>query len=63
MRLSGPAAEQSLRDDESPAAVREKWAGQGAEPQFQLRLRASGIVRVQHRLSGDQEVIAPSDKC
>ena len=49
-------AEQSLRDSELPAAVKEKWVGQGAEPQFQLRLRASGIIRVQHRLDGDQEV-------
>ena len=48
--------EQSLRDSELPAAVKEKWVGQGAEPQFQLRLRASGIIRVQHRLDGDQEV-------
>lgn len=48
--------EQSLRDDESPAVVKEKWAEQGVEPQFQLRLRASGIIRVQHRLAGDQEV-------
>lgn len=49
-------AEQSLRDDELPATVKEKWVELGVEPQFQLRLRASGIIRVQHRLDGDQEV-------
>ena len=48
--------EQSLRDDDLPAKVKEQWVGQGVEPQFQLRLRASGIIRVQHRLTGDQEV-------
>ena len=48
--------EQSLRDGDLPAVVKEEWAGQGAEPQFHLRLRASGIIRVQHRLTGDQEV-------
>ena len=52
-----PTAEQSLRDGEQPAAVKEKWAEPGVEPQFQLRLRASGIIRVQHRLTGDQEVV------
>lgn len=50
------SVEQSLRDDELPAAVKEKWVELGVEPQFQLRLRASGIIRIQHRLDGDQEV-------
>ena len=48
--------EQVLRDDERPAAVKPKWVEQGVEPQFQLRLRASGIIRIQHRLDGDYEV-------
>ena len=48
--------EQVIRDDEFSANVKEEWAEQGVEPQFQLRLRASGIIRVQHRLDGDQEV-------
>ena len=48
--------EQLLRDGEMPAIVKEQWADQGVEPQFQLRLRASGIIRIQHRLDGDQEV-------
>ena len=48
--------EQSLRDNELPAAVKEQWVGQGVDPHFQLRLRASGIIRVQYRLGRDQEV-------
>ena len=48
--------EQSLRDNEFPAAVKDQWVGQGVEPQFQLRLRASGIIRVQYSLDRDQEV-------
>lgn len=50
------SVEQSLRDDELPAAVKEKWVELGVEPQFQLRLRASGIIRIQHRLDGNHEV-------